>query len=291
MRAGGEDVHAAVLIDVEDVHETEFDAASRGRRGAAGCDRVLLPVGGVKLPLARGAHIGGRFQPAFGREDVVAPVAIDIAHTDAVAVALPADDVLHPLAVLQFEPGQRNIGAVELGEQLLRLAVIIEVHQEGEFRGTAGIDFVDRPRAAALPRILQPDDLRREITELHDVHPAVAIHVDGDIGEVVDVVGVEVDLRGADASSTLGASYQFSPEMMSGRPSLLRSATATVSLAPGSIMRTWKGMSGGRLDAASRMAAPTGSNGVRTAGRQSKHKVCLVFDWRSVTPGARARRV
>ena len=129
-----------------------FDAASRGGRVAAGCDRVLVPVGGVELPLARGAHIGGRFQPAFGREDVVAPVAIDIAHADAVAVALLAHDVLHPLAALQFEPGQRNIGAVELGEQFLRLAIIVQIHQEREFRGTAGIDFVDRStRRRACP--------------------------------------------------------------------------------------------------------------------------------------------
>src|ERR1035437_9066491 len=115
VRAGGEDVHAAVLVDIDGVHEAEFGAATGGGRGAAGSDGVLVPVGGVKLPLARGAHIGGRFQPTFGCEDVVAPVAVDIAHADAVAVALPADDVLHPLAVLQFEPGQRNAGAGGLG--------------------------------------------------------------------------------------------------------------------------------------------------------------------------------
>src|SRR4051794_17710812 len=47
-----------------------------------------------------------------------------------------------------------------------------------------------------------------------------------------------------------GASYQFSPETMSRRPSRLMSATAAVSLAPGSIMWTRNGMSGGRGDAA-----------------------------------------
>ena len=193
VRAGGEDVHAAVLIDIDDVHEAEFHAAARGGRGAGRGDGVLVPVGGMELPLAGGAHIFGRFEPALGREDVVAPVAIDIAHADAVAVALVADDVFHPLAILQFEPCERNIGAVELGEQFLLLAVVVEVHQEGEFGGAAGIDFVDCPRAAALPGILQPDDFGGEVAELDDVNPAVAIHVEGDVGEVVDVVGVEVD--------------------------------------------------------------------------------------------------
>ena len=44
-----------------------------------------------------------------------------------------------------------------------------------------------------------------------------------------------------------GASYQYSAERMSRRPSLLKSATATLSLNPGSIICTLKAMSAGRL--------------------------------------------
>src|SRR5687768_7790631 len=44
-----------------------------------------------------------------------------------------------------------------------------------------------------------------------------------------------------------GASYQCSADRMSGRPSLLKSATATLSLKPGSIICTLKAMSAGRL--------------------------------------------
>src|ERR1019366_10153010 len=76
----------------------------------------------------------------------------------------------------------------------------------------AGVDFVDRPRAAALSRILQPDDLRGEVTELDDVHPAVAIHIDGEVGEVVDVVGVEIDL----AEGMLGPGGGFVPALAGG---------------------------------------------------------------------------
>src|SRR4029453_18334323 len=44
-----------------------------------------------------------------------------------------------------------------------------------------------------------------------------------------------------------GAAYQCSAERMSSRPSLLKSATATLSLKPGSIICTLKAMSAGRL--------------------------------------------
>src|SRR5215203_2662610 len=45
----------------------------------------------------------------------------------------------------------------------------------------------------------------------------------------------------------VGASYQCSAERMSRRPSLLKSATATLSLNPGSIICTLKAMSAGRV--------------------------------------------
>ena len=52
-----------------------------------------------------------------------------------------------------------------------------------------------------------------------------------------------------------GASYQFSPETMSSRPSRLMSATAAVSLAPGSSIRVLNGMSGGRVMATDTIAS------------------------------------
>src|ERR1022692_2959145 len=97
--ATGEHVHPAVLVDIDGVHEAELDGAAGGRRGAGGGDGVLLPVRGMELPLAGSAHIGGGFQPAFGGQYVVAPVAVDVAHADAVAVTLMTDDMFDPLAV------------------------------------------------------------------------------------------------------------------------------------------------------------------------------------------------
>ncbi len=76
------------------------------------------------------AGISWRFQPAFWREDIVAAVSVDVAHADAVAVAVVADDVLHHAAVSIFlVPGQRAIVS-KLRQNLFCFAVVVEVHQE-----------------------------------------------------------------------------------------------------------------------------------------------------------------
>jgi len=67
----------------------------------------------MKFPVAFCARVGGGFEPAFGREDVVAAVAVDVSDADAVAEAVVGYYVLDPsrgwvtgLAVrVEFVPG------------------------------------------------------------------------------------------------------------------------------------------------------------------------------------------
>ena len=61
--------------------------------------------------------IGWRFEPPARREDVGALVAVDVSGADAMTVALIADLVRHPGAVLDFVPGLR--GAVLLRDDFV----------------------------------------------------------------------------------------------------------------------------------------------------------------------------
>jgi len=144
-------------------------------------------------------RIGGRFQPAFRRDDIRAAIAIDIPRPDAMPVALLRNHVLHPLVVLQFEPCQRNIDAIEFGQDLESLAIIIQIHQESKFRGAAVVNFrslpfLHRRRRHIFARILQPHDIPRKIPELNQIHVAIPIYVDGQIAEIVYIVVSEIDI-------------------------------------------------------------------------------------------------
>ncbi len=121
------------------------------------------------------------------RKNVVASVTIYVAHTDAMAVASVADDVLQVFAVEQLEPCCRDGGPVEFRKQLSGFAVVIEIHEEGELRRTAVVDLGLLPDTTDHAWVAQPDDIVREVTELHDVDPPVPINIDGQIAEVVDV--------------------------------------------------------------------------------------------------------
>src|SRR4030095_12832113 len=97
------------------------------------------------FPLRR---LGRRFEPSLRCEDVVAAVAVYVTSADAVSVAVLAHDVLDPRAALQIEPDERGRRAIELGQQLARLAVVVEIDQLREFGGEAFVDFAGRPRPA-----------------------------------------------------------------------------------------------------------------------------------------------
>ena len=165
---------------------------SRGRR--RGRNRLLLPVGRVKCPHARRRRIGWGFQPALRRQDVSALVAVDVAGADAVAVTPGADDALRPHPVLQVVPGQRRVGSAgELRQEVVGLAVVVEIDEEGELCGTDGVDEVFRPRAIARARILHPHDAPREVADLDDVRETVLIDVERQVAEGIDVAVLHRD--------------------------------------------------------------------------------------------------
>ena len=57
---------------------------------------MLIPVGGVELPFAFRPDVGGRFQPALGRDDIVPAIAVQIPRANAVPITFGANDVLSP---------------------------------------------------------------------------------------------------------------------------------------------------------------------------------------------------
>ena len=132
MGVAGDDIGLAVAVDIEHVQEAETSVGAE------------VPVG-VEGPLGGAARVGGRFEPTFGREDVGATVAVDVARADAVAVAFWAYDVLFELAVFRFIPGEWLLGVAKLGQDFVGFAVVIEVDEERELDGRGGFNGRFRP--------------------------------------------------------------------------------------------------------------------------------------------------
>src|ERR1700722_11184881 len=145
------------------------------------------PVRRMKLPVAGRMNISRRLQPALRRKDVHPSISVDVTRADAMSEAPLRDDMFHELPVDQLKPRRRYIRPIELRQQLKRLAIVAQIHEECEFGGAAVVDLRDFPGTAALARILEPDDVVREVAELHHVDPAISIHVDCDVSEVVDI--------------------------------------------------------------------------------------------------------
>ena len=172
MGHGGDDVGPPVAVDVQHVDEAR---------------RAELEIG-VPLPLA-GARVRRRLEPALGRDDVDAAVAVDVARADAVAEGFRADDVLHEAAVFMLIPRGGRVRAAILRQDAVLLAAVREVHQERELDEVALVDNVFLPRRAGLARILHPHQLVLEAVGGDDVHFAVAVHIQRQIRENIDVTG------------------------------------------------------------------------------------------------------
>ena len=152
MRNRGDDILASIAIDVEHVHEPEFPRAR------------LTPIGRMERPFASRPRVGGRFQPSLRRQDIVAPVAVEIARANAVAVTLHTHHMPHPLVVLQLVPEDRRAGgARELRKNLERLAVVVQVYEKRELGRTDRFNLRLGPGLFRFSRILQPDDPSREV--------------------------------------------------------------------------------------------------------------------------------
>ena len=83
-------------------------------------------------------RIGRRFEPPSGRQDVSPFVPVDVAGSDAMSVTLVTDHVGDPRAVLRLVPGLRR--AVLLGDDFVRVPVVVHVGEDGKLDVEAGMD-------------------------------------------------------------------------------------------------------------------------------------------------------
>src|SRR5207249_8187516 len=104
------------------------------------------------------------------------------------AIAPLAHDVLYPCLVLDLIPGERCSFASSLGQQLTRLPVVIDIHQERKLDGKARIDHGFRPRTSVPSWVLPPGDHFRKPTDRHKILVAIAVHIDRQVTEGIDVV-------------------------------------------------------------------------------------------------------
>src|SRR5690349_24175739 len=109
------------------------------------------------------------------------------------SVTARADDVFDPhvrsraATRLHFVPRKRGLLFTRLRQHFSRLAVVVEVDEKGELDGKARVDGALDPGGTRAARILPPRHLLREPADADDVHVAVAVHVDRQIAEAVDV--------------------------------------------------------------------------------------------------------
>ncbi len=103
-------------------------------------------------------------------------------------VALGTDDVFYKGAIADLVPRERCGGLAELRKQLALLTVVVKVHQEREFDRIAVLDRVLLPLTTALSWVLHPIELAREIGATDNIDVAVAVDVDSEVAEVVDVI-------------------------------------------------------------------------------------------------------
>src|SRR5215467_8850331 len=93
----GDEIRQAVAVHVHRVDESGFSQVEFR----------------MEDPLAV-ARVDGSFKPSLGRDDVHAPVTVDVPRADAMSIAVGADHVPHPVRLLalayEFEPFQRGIG-------------------------------------------------------------------------------------------------------------------------------------------------------------------------------------
>src|SRR5450631_4074496 len=127
-----------------------------------------------------------RFKPSFGSNDVRPAIPVHISGADAVSVAFIAHDVFDELSAIEFIPGERSVRISELGKYFICLAVVVQIDQESKLNGETFVDGM-----------LDPDSLRTGISPpaqgfskpgtAHNIHAPIAIHVNGEIAEIVHV--------------------------------------------------------------------------------------------------------
>ncbi|MCZ7641138.1 MAG: hypothetical protein M5U12_36845 [Verrucomicrobia bacterium] len=135
-----------------------------------------------------GARVGGGFEPGVGAKDVGAPVAVEVADAAAEVHELFRDDMLDERArAVGLGDGFEPEGGLGGGQDLAGLAVAIDVHEFAAFEVDAGLGDGLGPLAAAVAGIAIPPDALAEPAARDHVDEAVAVHVEGQVHEVVEV--------------------------------------------------------------------------------------------------------
>ncbi len=144
---------------------------------------------GCQAQVAVLARIGWGLEPAFGREQVDAAVAVDVARADAVSGRRGAEVVLLELvafavALLDDLVPDDHVDRVR---QQVGHAVSREVDHPGRFDVARLIDLVIGPGRAGLSRVLDPAHALAEVGARHGVGMAVAVDVERQGREIVVV--------------------------------------------------------------------------------------------------------
>jgi hypothetical protein len=144
----------------------------------------------------------------------------------------------HPL-LLPATEGRGSVPAsrssCQCGSRVRPWGVIRFVNPTGRIRSGSLNRSPWRPKDRRFARVFHPDDIVQKIPALNDVDITVAVDVNCQVGKIVDVLAVEVDVANTSLVH-VGASYQNSPERMSSFLSLFTSTNAAVSLNSESII-------------------------------------------------------
>jgi len=100
-----------------------------------------------------------------------------------------------PGLVLDLVP--RLAGAVLLGDDLVGLAVVVHVGEDRELDVESFVNRRQLPLAAGLSRVAPPRDALREPRDRRNVGILVAVDVDYEVAEVIDVLIAESQLAEA----------------------------------------------------------------------------------------------
>src|ERR1700742_2551859 len=118
--------------------------------------------------------IGRRFEPAIRSKDVRTPIAVYITGADAMPVAFIAHLMLDEFAAAALIPGKRRIQVAELRQDLLCLAVVIQVNKKRKLDGRTRFDHVLGPHS----RFFVPPPTQRLAKPRTTDHVETAVAID-----------------------------------------------------------------------------------------------------------------
>ena len=141
------------------------------------------------------AWIGGGFQPAARGQDVIALVAVDVAHADAVPVGAIAHDVLRPTRRSSLRTRLAACRSAARRSPSARPSLSTSASTANSTLPPPLIsNSCQRAVPPALPGIFPPGDAAGEPRDVREIRKAITVDVDGHQAEAVDVVAGETDL-------------------------------------------------------------------------------------------------